>query len=70
MTDPVQSLDATDEDPNDVENAWAKEIERRRREIREGVVQPVDGDEVMERLRDWRIGDRSNHGLLRRVEPR
>jgi len=39
-------------DLNEVENAWATEIERRRREIRDGEVELVPGDEVRRRLRD------------------
>jgi len=45
-------------DPNEVENAWATEIERRRREIRDGAVELVPGDEVRRRLREWKPRDR------------
>lgn len=45
-------------DPNEVENAWATEIERRRREIREGKVELVPGDEVRRKLREWKPRDR------------
>lgn len=54
MADPVHPLDDdTGDDPNDVEQAWADELERRRREIREGNVALVDGEDVMRRLRRW-----------------
>jgi hypothetical protein len=37
----------TDEaDPNEIESAWAKTIERRVSELREGKVEPVPSDEV------------------------
>ena len=42
------------EDPNDVENAWAAEIERRRREVREGKVQPIDGETFLRELRAYK----------------
>ena len=45
-------------DPNEVENAWATEIERRCREIREGKVELVPGDEVRRKLREWKPRDR------------
>jgi hypothetical protein len=61
MADPVRTPDPkqphdelVEDDPNDVENAWAKEIERRRREIHEGAVAPVPGEDVLRRLRAWR----------------
>jgi hypothetical protein len=39
------------DDPNDVENAWAAEIERRRREVREGKVIPIAGEDFLRELR-------------------
>ena len=45
-------------DPNDVENAWAAEIERRRRESREGKVALVSGEDVRRELRAWRPRER------------
>jgi hypothetical protein len=57
MVDP-QSLantvdDSLDDDPNEVESAWARVIERRRREIAEGGLEPIAGDEVLRWLRRW-----------------
>jgi len=46
------------DDPNDVENAWAAEIERRRREIREGKVTLVSGEDVRRKLRAWKPRER------------
>lgn len=46
------------DDPNDVENAWAAEIERRRRESREGKVALVSGEDVRRELRAWRPRER------------
>jgi putative addiction module component (TIGR02574 family) len=38
--------------PSEWEAAWAAEIDRRVREIREGSMELVDGDEVMAELRE------------------
>ena len=35
----------------DVESAWLAEFERRHRELREGVVEPIPAEEVFERAR-------------------
>jgi hypothetical protein len=53
MSEPTAQVDDArePEDPNDVENAWATEIERRRREIREGKVTLVSGEDVRQKLR-------------------
>lgn len=40
-----------DEDPTEVEAAWAEEIERRVEEIRNGTVQTIPADVVMAELR-------------------
>lgn len=45
----IESLDGPPD--ADVEEAWRIEIERRVGEIERGEVQPVPGDEVLERLR-------------------
>ncbi len=60
MSDPTANVDsdALEPDPNDVENAWATEIERRRREIREGMVKPIPGNEVRRKLRAWKPRER------------
>lgn len=50
MADPAQPLD--DEDPNEVELAWAEEVERRRRELDDGTAKPLTKDEFLRRLRD------------------
>ena len=47
------------EDPNDVENAWAAEIERRRREVRDGTRVPIEGEAFLRELRAWKPGSRS-----------
>lgn len=57
-TRPSPVDDAPEADPNDVENAWASEIERRRREIREGKVKLVSGEDVRRKLRDWKPRER------------
>lgn len=49
--DLLSSLDAAEADP-DVEQAWAKEAERRLEEIRSGKVQPVPGEEVLRKARE------------------
>ena len=43
------SLDA--ENQKRIEAVWAEEAERRMQEIREGKVQPIDGELVMKELR-------------------
>jgi putative addiction module component (TIGR02574 family) len=45
----LESLDA--EDQEQIDALWAKEAERRDREIEEGIVTPIPGEEVMNRLR-------------------
>ena len=48
----IDSLgEADEEDPVEVEKAWAEEIKRRLREVREGRVQTVPWDEAMLRAR-------------------
>ncbi|HEV7681490.1 MAG TPA: addiction module protein [Pyrinomonadaceae bacterium] len=42
------------EDQKRIDALWADEIERRIREVDEGKVIPIPGDEVMERLRSRR----------------
>jgi putative addiction module component (TIGR02574 family) len=39
-----------DEDPTEVEAAWAEEIQRRVEEIRNGTVETIPADEVMTEL--------------------
>jgi putative addiction module component (TIGR02574 family) len=51
----LRSLEPDDEDvltPSEWEAAWAAEIDRRVREVREGTVELLDGDEVMAELRE------------------
>lgn len=51
----LRSLEADDGDtlnPSEWEAAWATEIDRRVREVREGRIQLVDGDDVMAELRE------------------
>jgi putative addiction module component (TIGR02574 family) len=43
--------DQDDDDPAEVEAAWAEEIERRLEEIRNGTVELVPADELMAELR-------------------
>jgi putative addiction module component (TIGR02574 family) len=43
--------DQDEEDPAEVEAAWAEEIERRLEEIRNGTVELVPADELMAELR-------------------
>ena len=43
------SLDA--EDQKRIDALWAEEAERRDKEIEDGLVTPIPGEEVMERLR-------------------
>ena len=45
----LESLDAENEKGN--EAIWAEEAERRMQEIRDGRVQPIDGELVMRELR-------------------
>ena len=51
MADPAQPLDE-DEDPNEVELAWAEEIERRRRALDDGTTKPLTKEEFLRRLRE------------------
>jgi putative addiction module component (TIGR02574 family) len=44
------SLDASNQ--KQIDDAWAEEAERRMREIDEGKVELIDGELVMERLRE------------------
>ena len=44
-----ESLDAKDQ--KRIDAIWAEEAERRMEEIRQGKVQPLDGESVMRRLR-------------------
>jgi putative addiction module component (TIGR02574 family) len=48
----LESLDA--EDQKRIDALWAEEAERRMREIDEGNVTPMPGDQVMDRLRSRR----------------
>ena len=48
----LESLDA--EDQKRIDALWAEEAERRMREIDEGKVTPIPGDQVMDRLRSRR----------------
>ena len=45
----LESLDA--EDQKRIDALWAEEAERRDKEIEDGLVTPIPGEEVMERLR-------------------
>ncbi len=45
----LESLDASDQ--KEIDSAWAEEAERRMREIREGKVETIDGDLVLQELR-------------------
>jgi putative addiction module component (TIGR02574 family) len=45
----LESLDA--EDQKRIDALWAEEAERRDKEIEDGVVMPIPGEEVMNRLR-------------------
>lgn len=51
----IESLDAEDqidaEDQKRIDRLWAEEAERRLKEIEDGLVTPIPGDEVMRRLR-------------------
>lgn len=44
--DELRVLDGHEDDPNEIEIEWADTIERRARELREGVVQAVPSEEV------------------------
>lgn len=52
MADPAHPLEPGEEDPNEVELAWAEEIARRRRELDDGTVKPLTKDEFVRRLRE------------------
>lgn len=45
----LESLDA--EDQQRIDAVWAEEAERRGKEIEDGIVMPIPGEEVMNRLR-------------------
>jgi len=45
----LQSLDA--ENQKRIDAIWGEEAERRMQEIRDGKVQPIDGEQVMRELR-------------------
>jgi putative addiction module component (TIGR02574 family) len=45
----LKSLDA--EDQERIDSLWAAEAERRIKEIEDGIVTPIPGDQVMRRLR-------------------
>jgi putative addiction module component (TIGR02574 family) len=45
----LESLDADDQ--KRIDALWAEEAERRDKEIEDGVVRPIPGEEVMDRLR-------------------
>jgi putative addiction module component (TIGR02574 family) len=45
----LESLDA--EDQKTIDALWAEEAERRDKEIEDGIVTPIPGEEVMDRLR-------------------
>ena len=47
--DLMASLDA--EDQETIDRLWAEEAERRNKEIEDGIVQAIPGEEVMRRLR-------------------
>ena len=47
--DILESLDA--EDQQRIDAVWAEEAERRDKEIEDGIVTPLPGEEVMNRLR-------------------
>jgi putative addiction module component (TIGR02574 family) len=46
----LRSLDA--EEQKRIDELWAQEAERRIKEIEDGIVTPIPGEEVMKRLRD------------------
>ena len=39
------------EDQETIDKLWAEEAERRHKEIEDGIVKPIPGEEVMNRLR-------------------
>ena len=45
----LASLDAPNQ--KEIDEAWAEEAERRMQEIRDGKVQTIDGEQVMQELR-------------------
>ena len=45
----IESLDA--EDHERIDRLWAEEAERRNKEIEDGIVKAIPGEEVMNRLR-------------------
>jgi putative addiction module component (TIGR02574 family) len=45
----IESLDV--EDQERINRLWAEEAERRNKEIEDGIVQAIPGEEVMNRLR-------------------
>jgi putative addiction module component (TIGR02574 family) len=45
----IESLDV--EDQERINRLWAEEAERRNKEIKDGIVQAIPGEEVMNRLR-------------------
>jgi putative addiction module component (TIGR02574 family) len=47
--DLIASLDA--EDQETIDRLWAEEAERRNKEIEDGIVRAIPGEEVMRRLR-------------------
>lgn len=47
--DLIASLDG--EDQETIDRLWAEEAERRYKEIEDGLVKPIPGEEVMNRLR-------------------
>ena len=52
----LESLDR--ENQNRIDAIWAEEAERRMQEIRDGKVQPINGEQVMRELRSGRQSDR------------
>ena len=49
--DLLRSLDdPTNRDTSDLEGAWARDVERRARELADGSVQPVDWEVARERI--------------------
>ncbi|MFK7990875.1 MAG: hypothetical protein AB8I08_32950 [Sandaracinaceae bacterium] len=59
MSEPTANISEPPDgsDPNDVENAWTAEIERRRREL-QGRVDLVSGEHVRRKLRVWKPRER------------
>ena len=54
----LESLDDDTDDPAEVHRAWELELERRRREVQDGTVELVDGEEFLRELRAWRPDSR------------